>query len=279
MKKFKKYVKALMWPFIFLIGQFLIQYIFVSIFNNKQIYILQNKYPNLNHNEIMNKLNQLINTSNYKIELNNYITSNALLILLITIVAFLPLFIYIYKKNKEYNDKLSLNKIVIIMLLGISLSLIYNITVFNINNIIHITNSYQISTIPVYIQILSSGIIGPILEELVFRGILYNKLKKFNKPMKSIIITSIIFSLFHFNSIINLIYAFMMSFIFIYVNEKYKTIKSSILLHITANTTIILFMYILIKNIFILNMFVLIVCIIILITIYLKIIKNDVYKN
>lgn len=279
MKKFKKYVKALMWPFIFLIGQFLIQYIFVSIFNNKQIYILQNKYPNLNHNEIMNKLNQLINTSNYKIELNNYITSNALLILLITIVAFLPLFIYIYKKNKEYNDKLSLNKIVIIMLLGISLSLIYNITVFNINNIIHITNSYQISTIPVYVQILSSGIIGPILEELVFRGILYNKLKKFNKPMKSIIMTSVIFSLFHFNSIINLIYAFMMSFIFIYVNEKYKTIKASILLHITANTTIILFMYILIKNIFILNMFVLIVCIIILITIYLKIIKNDVYKN
>ena len=257
----------------------MIQYIFVSIFNNKQIYILQNKYPNLNHNEIMNKLNQLINTSNYKIELNNYITSNALLILLITIVAFLPLFIYIYKKNKEYNDKLSLNKIVIIMLLGISLSLIYNITVFNINNIIHITNSYQISTIPVYVQILSSGIIGPILEELVFRGILYNKLKKFNKPMKSIIMTSVIFSLFHFNSIINLIYAFMMSFIFIYVNEKYKTIKASILLHITANTTIILFMYILIKNIFILNMFVLIVCIIILITIYLKIIKNDVYKN
>ena len=40
MKKVFKYIKnifnVLIWPILFMIGQFLIQYIFVAIFNNKE---------------------------------------------------------------------------------------------------------------------------------------------------------------------------------------------------------------------------------------------------
>ena len=35
-KYLKNFLKVLIWPIIFTIGQFLIQYIFVAIFNNKE---------------------------------------------------------------------------------------------------------------------------------------------------------------------------------------------------------------------------------------------------
>jgi len=111
---------------------------------------------------------------------------------------------------------------------------------------------------------------------LVFRGIVYNKLKSFNKPITSIIITSIIFSIMH-TSLLNIPYAFILSLVLIYIYEKNKTLKAPILLHISANTIIILLMPIILNNILILNYSILFISIIVLLLIYLKIIKKDVY--
>ena len=49
--------------------------------------------------------------------------------------------------------------------------------VFQLNNLFYFTNKFEINSIPIMVQIICSGICGPILEELVFRGIVYNKLK------------------------------------------------------------------------------------------------------
>ena len=81
--------------------------------------------------------------------------------------------------------------------------------------------------------------------------------------MTSIIISSVIFSLFHSN-IIDAIYAFGVSFILIYMYEKYKTLKAPIITHICLNTTIILMLNLINKNFIVFNMYVLIVSIIIL---------------
>ena len=157
------------------------------------------------------------------------------------------------------------------IVLGITISLIYNIILFYLNNKFNFTNNFEISNIPLIIQIISSGILGPILEELVFRGIVYNKLKTFNKPKTSMILTSIIFALFH-SDIVNVIYAFIVSFVLIYLYEKYKSLKAPILMHIFLNTTIILMLNLIIKNFIVFNLYLLIVSIIILLVlkIYLK---------
>ena len=92
--------------------------------------------------------------------------------------------------------------------------------------------------------------------------------------MSSIILCSVIFALFHTN-IINAIYAFGVSFILIYLYEKYKTLKAPIIMHIALNTTIILMVNLIVKNYIFFNLYLLLVSALVLL--YLKkIIKKDV---
>lgn len=255
----KNIFKVLIWPIVFTIGQFFINYIFVAIFNSKE-------QRTMTDNEFI----KYVSTLEYQEKLNNYINSKSLLIILITVIIFIPILYKVFKKHKQKNN-FKLKDIFIPITFGITISLIYNITLFQLNNIFHFTNKFEISSILIIVQVICSGICGPILEELVFRGIVYNKLKEFNKTMTSIILTSVIFALFHID-IINAIYAFGVSFVFIYLYEKYKTLKAPILMHIFLNTTIILMLNLIIKNYIIFNLYLLIVGIIILLIlrIYLK---------
>ena len=47
------------------------------------------------------------------------------------------------------------------------------------NNRLNFTNQFELSRLPMIIQIISSGICGPIIEELIFRGIIYKRLKMY----------------------------------------------------------------------------------------------------
>lgn len=257
----KNIFKVLIWPILFMIGQFLIQYIFISIFNNKE-------QGNLSNSEFL----EYIKTEEYVQKLTNYINSKALIIIFFIMIIFIPIFYKIYKKYKKENN-FKLKNIFIPIAFGISISLIYNITLYNINNIFSFTNIFEINKLPIIVQLITSGICGPILEELVFRGVVYNKLKEFNKPMTAIILTSLIFGLIH-NNIINAVYAFGVSFILIYLYEKYKTIKAPIIMHIFLNSTIILLLPFIIKNYLVFNLYLLIVSIFVLIILRYYI-KND----
>ena len=259
LKYLKNILKVLIYPIIFTIGQFLLQYIFVAIFNNKE-------QGNLSNSEFL----KYIKTEEYMEKLNNYINSKTLIIIFLTMIIFIPILYKVYKKYKKENN-FKIKNIFIPIIFGISISLIYNITLYNVNNIIHFTNIFELSKLPIIVQLISSGICGPILEELIFRGIVYNKLKTFNKPMTAIIFTSVIFGIIH-NNIINAIYAFGVSFILIYLYEKYKTLKAPILMHIFLNSTIILLLPLILKGYLVFNLYLLIVSILVLIVLrcYIK---------
>ena len=263
LKYIKNILKVLVWPIIFSLGSFVINYIFVSIFNSKEKGAMTN-----------NEFLEYIKSIEYQEKLNSYINSKSLLIILITAIIFIPILYRVFKKYKTKNN-FKLKNIFIPLAFGISISLIYNITLFYLNNLIPFTNSFEISSVPIIVQIICSGICGPILEELVFRGIVYNKLKEFNKPMRAIILTSVIFGLFHTN-IINAIYAFGVSFMLIYLYEKYKTLKAPIIMHIGLNTTIILMLNLITKNFIVFNVYLLVVSIItlLILRIYLNLDKN-----
>lgn len=255
----KNIFKALIWPIIFSLGTFIINYIFVAIFNSTEKGTMNNDV-----------FIDYIKTSEYKEKLNAFINSKSLLIVLIMLIIFIPLLYKVFKKYKTKNN-FKIKNIFIPIVFGITISLTYNITLFYVNNLFNFTNMFEISSIPIIVQIICSGICGPILEELLFRGIVYNKLKEFNSSMKSIILASLIFGLFH-NNIINAIYAFGVSFILIYLYEKYRTLKAPILMHIALNTTIILMLNLIVKNFIVFNIYLLVVSIIILLIlrIYLK---------
>lgn len=84
------------------------------------------------------------------------------------------------------------------------------------------------------LQVIAAGIVGPIAEEMVFRGLLYNRIKKISGVIVAAVLSSIIFGVYHKNWI-QAPYAMIIGLVCVYVYEKYNSIIAPILLHISAN--------------------------------------------
>lgn len=156
--------------------------------------------------------------------LTNFINNYGGIILILTNIIYI---IYIIKKNRIKVNKYNLidNYPKIYLFISIPLFL---------NSLILLINNQKIPTINIYIALFGSVIIGPILEELIFRYLIYNNLNKFNKKNTSIILSSLIFALVH-NGFINIVYAFIIGTILTIIYSKNKNIKEVIILHMVAN--------------------------------------------
>lgn len=244
----KKLINVIFFPAVFIVGSFCIQYIFVAIFNSKNLIKFREVYPDMNDIDI-------IRTSDYKNALSNYLNDKALLIVVITFIIFAFIFIKVLKKMNINNikNRINTNDYINIFILGFFISIFFNTFIYTLNSVVHITDTYKVSNIPFIVTLLSSGIIGPILEELLFRGIVYNKLLTFNNHKKACIITSIMFSIMHFPNIITMIYTFILSFIMIYLYDKYKSLHAPIIFHIAINSTILVLIYSLVKDNIVVN--------------------------
>lgn len=86
----------------------------------------------------------------------------------------------------------------------------------------------------VFINVLTIAIVVPVLEEIIFRGIVYNRLKLMMGRNMAVITASIMFGVYHMN-LLQGIYAFLFSLLFIFVYEKYHNIIAPILMHMVAN--------------------------------------------
>ncbi|MEJ7644985.1 MAG: type II CAAX endopeptidase family protein [Chryseolinea sp.] len=89
---------------------------------------------------------------------------------------------------------------------------------------------------------LAIVIAAPILEELVFRGIILDGFLKKYSPVKSILLSSIIFGVFHLNPW-QFITALITGIFSGWVYYKTKKITTSILIHFTNNLLAFVFMY------------------------------------
>jgi membrane protease YdiL (CAAX protease family) len=120
------------------------------------------------------------------------------------------------------------------------------------NLIVKPTNKEQIAVkylksaldepLTLFIALFSILIVAPIFEEFLFRGILLSYFKTKTSLFKSIILSSLIFSLFHFSpaqgsenvSLIFTLFVFASYLGFVY--EKTRSLYTSILLHVTFNS-------------------------------------------
>ena len=165
----------------------------------------------------------------YKIFINNnlkYFINNQLQY--ISILSIIIITSYLYKHNKRKESKLIFKNIPLYISIGISLSCFLNMIIFKIFPPTIKTNNISI------IFIISSCLIGPLYEEILFRYIFLNKLKTITTPLKTIIINSIIFSIIHLN-IKEIIFSFPLSIIICIIYQKNNNIKSPIIIHSAAN--------------------------------------------
>ncbi|WP_304683184.1 CPBP family intramembrane glutamic endopeptidase [uncultured Clostridium sp.] len=157
-----------------------------------------------------------------------------------------PVFYFMIKglpegEKREYK-KLGVWEIVKFCFISYSLMYIFNfltnifiilISIFKGSEVVNpLQNIIEGSSL--ILTLIFVGILSPIIEEMMFRGIMLNKLKRYGDKV-AIITTALLFGLFHAN-FSQFFYATVLGLIFAYVTLKTGTIKYSIILHIFVNT-------------------------------------------
>lgn len=84
------------------------------------------------------------------------------------------------------------------------------------------------------IEMISVVIVAPIAEEIIFRGFMYNALKRVSPVWFSALAISIMFGIAHGN-LISFVYTTLMGLVLIFANEKTGSLISSVLIHIGFN--------------------------------------------
>lgn len=177
---------------------------------------------------------------------------------LISAITFI--FIYkIYKKEKDNHYPIiekSINKTYIIMgaLIIMSLSPIMDYIVLLLEKVFpHIDDVYQetfnksIQDLSVISNYLSICVFAPLIEEVVCRGLILNRLLAKNKIWVSILITALIFGVLHMNWSQG-ISAFLAGIVMCFVYVKTRNLKACILGHALNNVFALTLMYINLPN-------------------------------
>lgn len=85
-----------------------------------------------------------------------------------------------------------------------------------------------------WLGLLCFGFVTPYAEEVLFRGIIYNCLRRTMKVKVSIFICAMIFGMYHMNTVQG-IYAFLVGCIIAYAYEYFGDFRIPVILHIAAN--------------------------------------------
>lgn len=242
-KKVKKsgtgrYIWRLFYPVLLLFGvQLLAEFVFGFFVSLK--YALANP-------QLYSDIRELLRQSEQY--LLGILLENANIISIISSVVAAPLlllFMHLDTKRSyregthETYDKVPAAFYVVVVLLGIA-------TAVTANNLISISGIYQLEAEyqeqlgeiiysgGIIIELLSVVILGPVVEELCFRGLVYRRMRERASVKFSMFFSALIFAVFHGN-IVQGVYAFMLGLLMAYVYEKFKNIVAPILFHVGAN--------------------------------------------
>lgn len=84
------------------------------------------------------------------------------------------------------------------------------------------------------VQFVGTVLIAPLCEELIFRGLIYNRMKEYVPLKTAMLLQAFAFGLYHGN-LVQLLYAFFLGYLMAYVYEKYHSFWAAFLFHAVAN--------------------------------------------
>lgn len=183
-------------------------------------------------------------SANYIEHINRVINTHTVLMNFIGAGVGLIIFGIIYKRDKNNNKKIGIYELLYSYAIGLTagtgISLL--ISILPIDNII---GSYESTSELLlngkFIQLfIVLGIVVPLTEEVIYRGIIFNRIKKYLDANKAIIISSLLFGLFHLNLMQGL-YAFIIGLIMGYMYYKFENIWAPIVLHMAINQLTVIF--------------------------------------
>ena len=216
--KIKEVIKVLFWPILFGIGQFFICGLLMLI------YMLQ--HPEINFDD----------PSSNSI-LTEYINAQTLIIVILECIIFVPIFYSIYKKYRIDKVSCTIPSILKIIFISFILSSVLNFIIILIKHWLHIDIATTSITITI---IMVTGIVGPILEEFLFRGIVYGQFLHIFKEKTAFYLSILVFAIFHTGGIFQILFAAIIGYFLTLIYRKYHDIRLSMVAHIIVNVTSIL---------------------------------------
>lgn len=123
---------------------------------------------------------------------------------------------------------------------GITLAVALN-NILLLSNLAEYSESYQEASAVLYtpslpIQILCLGIIIPIMEELIFRGLIFKRIREDMPMLPAILYSGIFFGIYHGN-MVQMIYGTVAGVMLAYVYEKFGSFKAPVFMHMIMNCT------------------------------------------
>ncbi len=85
--------------------------------------------------------------------------------------------------------------------------------------------------------LLAYSIVSPVAEELLFRGIIHNYLRRFINPKMALLVSSALFGAYHMNFVQG-VYAFLVGCLIAYAYEYFGDFRMAVAVHAAANCTV-----------------------------------------
>lgn len=94
--------------------------------------------------------------------------------------------------------------------------------------------------VPVWLGLIAYGIVSPIVEEGIFRGILYRKCRRYlGGALPAALISALAFGLLHGN-VVQGVYGFLMGLMLAWLYERYDSFLAPVLVHAASNVSVFL---------------------------------------
>ncbi len=180
-------------------------------------------------------------------EMTNEILKYTTIITGVTALVAIPVFWWMFRKDNRMRKqmgmaepgKAALIKYIWIVILGMAACVA-------LNNILTLSNLAMISSyaetganfykVNIAAQIICLGILTPVAEELVFRGLIFKRLREVMSMKRAVLISALIFGIYHGN-LVQAIYGGVLGALLAYAYEKYGSLKAPILGHMVLNLT------------------------------------------
>ena len=149
--------------------------------------------------------------------------------------------IFVCRKKKFVQEislrKLSPGAIPPLVLMGLSLNVVTGLVLSLIPEewmSAYEESSSLITTGNTVVMILATVIMAPVIEEIIFRGLAYTRMKKGMPTAVAVILSSALFGVAH-GQWIWMLYAFVFGLVLVWVFEHTKSLLANILLHLSYN--------------------------------------------
>lgn len=177
------------------------------------------------------------------------ILKNTSTVMLVSIIISIPLYVLVSKIKKESFievcgfRRINAVNIGLNSILGISMGIFIMLALTYLNYILpleKISQNYEeimkaVMSGNFIIVFITVGIFGPIIEEIIFRGLILNELKKVSPVIAAVIIQAVLFGAYHMNPLQSS-YAFVVGIVLGLVAVLTRSIWAPILVHVFFNS-------------------------------------------